>query len=242
MRLRSPWRGQEVCRDRAGHATDSCLEELATQLGALLVISSLVQNALEYGRLVHRQRALRRDGALGRVHTEATLGSSSGAAGGEFFEIAMSYATVALFGGAFPPAAALALLNAALEARTDSFKFLRCKQRPRPQAYAHAGTWRGILQCITLVAILTNTVLVSHTSTALPRALGGADGRGERAYAFALILEHALLLLKLALDFAIPDVPSAQMEVLRLREAEPKGLLLGGRGGGGRGAGGGRGG
>ena len=53
--------------------------------------------------------------------------------GADFLELTMSYATIALFGGAFPPAAALALLANAIESRTDIFKYLRCTQRPVPQ-------------------------------------------------------------------------------------------------------------
>jgi hypothetical protein len=67
----------------------------------------------------------------------------------------MSYAMVALFGGAFLPAAAFALINNALEARLDSHAFLRCQQRPRMQLSHLMATWRPVLQLISLLAIVT---------------------------------------------------------------------------------------
>ena len=53
--------------------------------------------------------------------------------GDEFFELAMSFAAVSLFAGAFPLAPAVALLSNAIEGRTDAFKTLRCSQRPLPR-------------------------------------------------------------------------------------------------------------
>ena len=70
-------------------------------------------------------------------------------------------------------AAALALLNNAIEARTDSYKLLRCAQRPQPRLATHTGTWRSIWHFITLLSILTNTILVCHSSTALPTRTKG---------------------------------------------------------------------
>ena len=49
----------EVCRDRSGMASDGCIEELAAQVGSLLVVQLLVQNAFEYGRLLLREQRTR---------------------------------------------------------------------------------------------------------------------------------------------------------------------------------------
>ena len=203
----------EVCRDRQGHPSNGCVEELATQVGALLLVQLVFQNAFEYGKLLLQQRRTRAAAAAhGRIYLEAGLQRSSGSAGDDFFELTMSFATVALFAGAFPPAAAIALLNNAIEARTDSYKMLRCAQRPQPRLAAHTGTWTGIWHFITLLSILTNTILVCHSTTALPTLLGIRDAGGE--YALALVLEHSLLLIKLAIDWAIPDVPTARLQRL----------------------------
>ena len=181
-------------------------------VGSLLIIQLVVQNTLEYAKLVITEQMRKSSNMYaGRVHTEASLGRSNGSAASDFFELAMSYATAALFAGAFPPAAALALLNNAIEARTDSYKYLRCKQRPSPRLAQHAGAWQPIFQFISLLAILTNTIIVCHASTSLPDLLGVGNG-GE--YALALILEHGLLVVKLAIDWAIPDVPSSKLERL----------------------------
>lgn len=150
----------EMCRTRDGGASDSCAEELATQVGALLVVSCLVQNAFEYAAAsgtVRRLRAL----AGGRVTQEASM-AAPGSAGSNFFELSMSYAMVALFAGAFLPAAAIALLNNALEARTDSLRFLRVQQRPHPQQTALVEAWWPILQLVSLLSIVTNVLLVCH--------------------------------------------------------------------------------
>ena len=54
----------EICRDRQGLPSDGCVEELATQIGALLLVQLLVQNAFEYVRLLLQQRLAPR-GRLG---------------------------------------------------------------------------------------------------------------------------------------------------------------------------------
>ena len=200
----------EVCRDRLGGVSDGCAEELATMVGALLIVQLIVQNTIEFSSLALSE-FFRRGSNAGRVHSEAKLGRTSGSAGSDFFELAMSYATVALFAGAFPPAAALALLNNAVEARADSYRYLRCRQRPKTRLAAHAGAWKPVLQFISLFSIFTNTLFVCHASTSLPRLLN-IDGGGE--FALALILEHILLLVKVVIDWAIPDVPSSKLEHL----------------------------
>jgi anoctamin-10 len=67
--------------------------------------------------------------------------------GDDFLELAMTFAMVTLFAGAFPLGAALALASNGLEGRMDAFKFLRCRQRPLPHTSASAvGVWSWILQ------------------------------------------------------------------------------------------------
>ena len=199
----------EVCRGRDGAPSASCSVELATQAGALVLTACVLQNLVEAAAaaLAARRRAAP---LAGRVACEATL-DAPGTPGEDFSELAMSYAMVALFAGAFPPAAALALLNNAVEARVDAFRFLRCAQRPLPQRGALVGAWREVLQLIAVGSIVTNTVLVCHTYTSLPAWLGYAGGA---RYSLTLVLEHALLLAKLAVDGLIPDVPAARLATL----------------------------
>lgn len=156
------------------------------------------------------------------MHAEATLHPPEGA-GEDFLELSMSFATVSLFGIAFPPVAALALLNNAFEARTDSFKFLRAAQRPCAAVATHTlGVWKRIMEGICYLAIFTNAMILCHTSRALPRLISGGSflqssdidlTQGGRYWLF-LILEHLLLVLKLLTDGLIPDVPASRMQSL----------------------------
>ncbi|KOO35990.1 d chain transport protein [Chrysochromulina tobinii] len=190
----------EVCYDRDGSPSDSCAEELTTLVGALVIVNCVVQNGIEYASATRALSRLQRTPG-GRVTHEASMGSAQ-SAGGEFSELIMSYAMVALFGGAFLPAAAFALINNALEARLDSHAFLRCQQRPRMQLSHLMATWRPVLQLISLLAIVTNTVLVCHAFTTLPMLFGA---RGGHEYAMGMVIEHVLLALKLLLDLSLAD-------------------------------------
>ena len=196
----------EVCYDRDGSPSDSCAEELTTLVGALVIVNCVVQNGIEYASATRALSRLQRTPG-GRVTHEASMGSAQ-SAGGEFSELIMSYAMVALFGGAFLPAAAFALINNALEARLDSHAFLRCQQRPRMQLSHLMATWRPVLQLISLLAIVTNTVLVCHAFTTLPMLFGASGGH---EYAMGMLIEHVLLALKLLLDLSLADVPAERI-------------------------------
>ncbi|KAL1507864.1 hypothetical protein AB1Y20_007472 [Prymnesium parvum] len=200
-------RHAEVCRSRGGAPTGECVDELGAQMGALWLISFLVQNGLELAAMrAARRRASSHPHAARRAAHEAALPPPP-PFGDEFVELAMSFAMVSLFAGAFPLAAALALAGNGLEGRIDTEKMLRCRQRPHADEVAGAlGVWAGVLRGVALLAIACNSLMVGRTSTALPHALGRPEGEGD--YGLVLALEHALLLAVAVAAVVVADVPA----------------------------------
>ena len=203
---------EETCRDRSGNPSDDCMEELFTQILALVVVNALLQNAVEYAGVAFAAccRRVTRGGT--RVASEAALAAADGThLAHNLFELSMSFAMVALFAGACPLVGLVALLNNAIEGRCDAFLHLRCLQRPMPRRVGGFGAWNSILTMIAYLGILTNSILLCHTSTALPKLFLAStsaylsDAGGSR-FVLLLLIEHAFLALKLLVDLLIPDV------------------------------------
>ena len=140
----------------------------------------------------------------------------------------MSYAMVTLFAGAFPFAAALALAANGLEGRLDTFKILRCRQRPMPEAAASTvGVWTFILQVVSFISIACNAYMVAKTSTSLPRWLQYDVGEGD--YGLVLVIEHLLLAAALLANGAVADVPARAIQTMA-RQRKLLDLIIAARG------------
>ena len=79
-------------------------------------------------------------------------------------KMVIEFGYVTLFASAFPLAAALSLVYNIIEIRSDLFKLLHVCRRPPPTAAAGIGTWGGVLQVITYLAVLTNAALFAFSS------------------------------------------------------------------------------
>ena len=220
MRLFSPANSKyyEVCTDRDGHPSDDCMEELFTQIVTMLVFVFAVSHTAKLGSLFFTERRTRAQRQR-RVDTEARM-KPCHAVSTDFNELAMAFALVTLFSGACPLAAGAALVSNAVEGRFDAYKYLRATQRPQTRAHADLGPWFNILQFICYMAILTNTVLMCYTSTALPDLVSlnveAANFDGHR-FVMLIVMEHVLLFGKILIDVLVPKMASGDVHEMALQ-------------------------
>ncbi len=118
-------------------------------------------------------------------------------------EIIIQYGYIVLFASVFPMGPLLSWLANEIERHHDLFKLKYVSQRPIPRKVL--GPWTNILHAITLMAVLTNSALVSISSDQLS-SIGlvltdnkiddsGAHflpGMGKWAVAICFLIEHVL--------------------------------------------------
>ena len=140
---------------------------------------------------------------------------------------------VCLFAAAFPLGAVSCCLLGLLEERVDLSKLL-LSRRVEPRAAEDIGTWEGVVQTLSHVAVVTNTALLLVTSPHLRNVVADFVGQGEDpgsvtvlAYSVlvAVGIEHLVLLLRYVVAVLIPDMPAAVRERIALnRLAEYRAL------------------
>ncbi|KAI0217279.1 Anoctamin-10 [Lamellibrachia satsuma] len=122
----------------------------------------------------------------------------------DYLEMFLQFGYVSLFSSVFPTAALWALVNNIVEIRTDAFNMVHVYQRPFAQPTAGIGAWQMAFECISVLAVITNTALVALS----PAVQLNMSCMGEISTVLLFVLaEHALLLLKLVLAYLIPDEP-----------------------------------
>lgn len=126
-----------------------------------------------------------------------------------------------LFACAYPIGALICWLNNVLEQKLDGMKVLMFCRRPRSEHATGIGTWAGIIDLISILAVITNCLIIFLSSHAFREAGIGHD----QALAIVIGLEHALFAIKYALFESIPDEPFAVIAerakaAWRLRESE----------------------
>jgi hypothetical protein len=122
----------------------------------------------------------------------------------DFDEMIIQFGYVTLFVVAFPIAPLLALVNNVLETRIDSTKLCKLTRRPEPRGAFNIGTWFDILQIVSYIAVVTNALIVCFETNLMDSWTNGNNA--TEAYVF-ILSEHAILLLKFAIAYLVPDVP-----------------------------------
>ncbi|XP_046398736.1 anoctamin-8 [Ischnura elegans] len=122
----------------------------------------------------------------------------------DHLEMFIQFGYVVLFSSAFPMAGLCALLNNVIEIRSDAFKLCFIFQRPFGQRVPNIGTWQDAMEVMGLIAVLVNCALI------------GLSGQVHRMFPemsttqtilLIVILEHIMLILRLVITYAIPDLP-----------------------------------
>jgi hypothetical protein len=147
----------------------------------------------------------------------------------EYAEMVIQFCLVVAFAAAFPLAPLLALANNITEVRTDAIKIVFTNNKPHYKGAEDIGGWYRILEIIGYIAVITNTLLILLGFSVLPIAVHGgmenahpdlppAPSLPLRCFIYAILLEHAVFLLKYALAEVVPDMPPEVRQNLARRE------------------------
>jgi hypothetical protein len=140
----------------------------------------------------------------------------------DFLEMVVQFGYVAMFASAFPLAALFSWLGNVIEVRSDAFKVCWLHRRPVPLRTAACKPWTGLVEGFAFLAVAVNCLLIvvtAHNREAaldeyLPEEYQSAFGR----FRCAVGLEHALIVVVLALRWMISPVPHAtKIHVARLK-------------------------
>ncbi|XP_063715136.1 anoctamin-4-like isoform X2 [Symsagittifera roscoffensis] len=87
----------------------------------------------------------------------------------EYLEMVIQFGFTTLFVAAFPLAPFFAFLNNVIEIKLDAYKFITQLRRPWAQKAEDIGSWYNILSAIAVIAVLTNGLIISFTSSFVDR-------------------------------------------------------------------------
>jgi hypothetical protein len=209
----------DVCKDPSGKPADNCMSELSTLLLSTLLtvqIMSTIAEALvpylTYKGLVWAEQKKWNDSGkegplqLSDIDHESKLTPCDPLdAFTDYNKMALQFGYVSMFCAAFPLAPVCALANNLLEIRTDAMKRLLGMQRPAPSERAETiGGWMTILELMSLAAVATNIGVLCFTSDHLVDTFKLTQS--QRVWCF-IILEHAVICIKLFMMGTIDDVP-----------------------------------
>jgi len=218
------WGMKEQCSTKAGKPADNCMEELGTLLLGLLLTTQLASTIAEMAVPYFQYKALLwAEQAKHKVRTQGTKDEGTELqhsdidheskltpcwvldAFTDYNKMALQYGYVSMFCAAFPLAPLCALLNNFVEIRTDALKRLIGMQRPAPSERAEdIGAWMQILEIQSMIAVATNIGVLCFTSDRLTKTFG--LDTTHRVWAF-ILLEHAVVLVKVLMAQIIDDVP-----------------------------------
>ncbi|CAF2102384.1 unnamed protein product [Rotaria magnacalcarata] len=132
---------------------------------------------------------------------------------GDYLTIFEQYGYVALFSAVFPWITICAVINNFYELRADAFKYCYVYRRPFAQPAWNIGSWHCAFDILSSIAIVTNTALIAMQ----PSVRQYFSSYNDVEYILIFVAaEHVLLAMKLAIDFAIPDVP-VEVEIERVK-------------------------
>jgi hypothetical protein len=116
--------------------------------------------------------------------------------------MAIQFGYLTLFAVAFPAAPLAALLNNLIEGHTDLLKLLKSYQRPHPREAANIGTWLEILETMSYLSTIVNSLIIVFTSKELAQY-----SLFTRLF-IGLTIEHLLFFIKYVISKTIPDTPT----------------------------------
>ncbi|RYE84804.1 MAG: hypothetical protein EOO65_01625, partial [Methanosarcinales archaeon] len=123
-------------------------------------------------------------------------------------EMFVQFGQVTLFASMFPLAPLLALVNNVMEIHTDAFK-LCTVQRPHARRVASLGTWTAAFDMVSYAAVATNLALMYVAGTRDADTSSSSVSTKFAAFGLAVALEHLIIVLKVALEARVSDMPVA---------------------------------
>ena len=123
----------------------------------------------------------------------------------EYNELAVQFGYITMFSVVLPLGALFALANNFLEIRLDAAKVLESTRRVKPSLTDGIGAWAGVINGLAYLGVVTNLLILAFTSSFLDAF---QFNQMSQRIGFFVATEHLVLFLKLAIDWASPDVPS----------------------------------
>jgi Ca2+-binding EF-hand superfamily protein len=131
----------------------------------------------------------------------------------DFSQMVIQFGYIALFAPACSLAPLLALINNITEIRSDAIKVCTMYQRPTWRSIPSIGAWGEVVQALAVAAVLVNATMICFVGTELTD--GSAfqrEGIGNRVripelWVYCLLMEHGVLMLRVALQTLSPDHP-----------------------------------
>jgi hypothetical protein len=203
------------------------LLQLAVQLGTFLVVGQVYRQLLE-SCLPRAAAAVRECRFAVRVRAAEDSGVTEGKRGRrlvrhatsrawaearmprydtftDYAELLIQFGYVTFFSWAFPLAPLCALLNNVVEMRADAHKLCHTCQRPVASKAGGIGVWYHVLVFMALLAVLTNTAHLALASRQFAAYFPHLT-EGERLLV-VFVVEHLVLGLRLALPWAVDELP-----------------------------------
>ena len=133
----------------------------------------------------------------------------------------VQFGYIALFAAACPLTPLLALINNITEIRSDAFRVTTLMKRPEWKPPADIGAWHTVVRALAVVSVLVNAMTLCFAGSQMskfvivddPESLWdiflGQGGRGARfqswqLWVLCLLIEHAVLLLRAAVQSIYP--------------------------------------
>jgi len=139
----------------------------------------------------------------------------------DYRDLVIIYGYTVLFVSAFPLAPLMALVNSYIQIRSDAWHISIQCQRPWPSNAEDIGTWSEIIELMSYLAVLINSVIIVYTGTFLDNFV-----LSNRLLAF-IGLYHGLFILKFIVAILVDDVPrDVRLQLQRQHFIENKLLRL----------------
>lgn len=139
----------------------------------------------------------------------------------------IQFGYVILFSSAYPLAGLCALVNNVWEIRGDAFKLCHVHRRPFGQRAGDIGSWQTAMETMGLVGIVVNCALIGISG---PVSRIFPNITTNQTIILIVVLEHVMLLVKVLISYAVPDVPKwveTEMAKIEFRRREiEKGNLM----------------
>eukprot|EP00092_Neocalanus_flemingeri_P018086 GFUD01019574.1.p1 GENE.GFUD01019574.1~~GFUD01019574.1.p1 ORF type:complete len:732 (-),score=148.33 GFUD01019574.1:22-2217(-) len=129
----------------------------------------------------------------------------------DYLEMFIQFGYVTLFSSAYPLAGLCALLNNLIEVRSDAFKLCFIHQRPFAQRVQNIGSWQTAMEVMGVIGVVVNCALIG-LSGPVHRIFPNITG--AQTVILIIVLEHIMLLVKLLISAAIPDIPHSVAQKL----------------------------
>ncbi|PRP87600.1 hypothetical protein PROFUN_04627 [Planoprotostelium fungivorum] len=200
-----------------------CLNELTIQLGTILVINTISNQftsiilpfGINFGKILWRNRGniIHTMGDRPKWEKETELVDDVGVID-KYSQLVIQYGYIVLFAAAFPLAPLIALLNNLLNIRSYSAQMLKLNNRPHYRGAKDIGVWYWILELLGAMGVITNCLIIGYTH----RAFIGWLGTPLAVLVAIVVLEHILMVAKLVVEVAIPDVPHDVRASIAIKE------------------------